>query len=41
MLHYKACARTRKQKLYDIALILFGALATFYTTAQTIRVRTS
>jgi len=37
MLHYKACARTRKQKAIDIAMMTFGALAAIYTTVQTIR----
>jgi len=38
MLHYKACARTRKEKACDIALMVFGTLAAVYTTAQTIMV---
>jgi len=38
MLHYKACARTRKEKAADIALVVFGVLATAYTTAQTLKV---
>lgn len=38
MLHYKACARTRKEKAGDIALMVFGALAMVYTTVQTVRV---
>ncbi len=38
MLHYKACARTRKAKIADVALMIFGAVAAVYTTAQTIRV---
>ena len=38
MLHYKACARTRKQKLADIALMIFGTIAAAYTTIQTVRV---
>ncbi|KAI0749738.1 transmembrane amino acid transporter protein-domain-containing protein [Daedaleopsis nitida] len=37
MLHYKACARTRKQKAADIALMIFGTIAAAYTTTQTIR----
>jgi proton-coupled amino acid transporter len=37
MLHYRACSRTRKQRVADIALIVFGVLATFYTTVQTVR----
>ncbi|VDB92299.1 unnamed protein product [Peniophora sp. CBMAI 1063] len=36
MLHYKACARTRKQKAADIALGVFGIVAAAYTTAQTV-----
>ncbi|KAH9481708.1 Vacuolar amino acid transporter 3 [Psilocybe cubensis] len=36
MLHYKACAHTRKAKIADIALIIFGVVAAVYTTAQTI-----
>lgn len=39
MLHYKACARTRKQKVADIALMVFGLIAAAYTTVQTVRVR--
>jgi proton-coupled amino acid transporter len=38
MLHYKACARTRKEKASDIALMVFGVLAAVYTTAQTLKV---
>lgn len=38
LLHYKACARTRKEKAGDIALMVFGALAAVYTTVQTIKV---
>ncbi|KAF8802505.1 hypothetical protein BYT27DRAFT_7226400 [Phlegmacium glaucopus] len=37
MLHYKAISRTRKQKLADIALIVFGLFAAAYTTIQTLR----
>lgn len=37
MLHYKACARTRKQKMADIAMIVFGLMAAAYTTIQTVR----
>ncbi|KAI0091043.1 transmembrane amino acid transporter protein-domain-containing protein [Irpex rosettiformis] len=37
MLHYKACARTRKQKIADISLMIFGMLAAAYTTVQTVR----
>jgi proton-coupled amino acid transporter len=38
MIHYKACAKTRKEKLADIALMIFGFVAALYTTVQTIRV---
>ncbi|TCD64918.1 neutral amino acid transporter [Steccherinum ochraceum] len=37
MLHYKACARTRKQKVADIALMAFGLIAAVYTTIQTLK----
>jgi len=37
MLHYKACARTRKERACDIALMTFGVLAAVYTTVQTIK----
>ncbi|CCL98797.1 uncharacterized protein FIBRA_00802 [Fibroporia radiculosa] len=36
MLHYKACARTRKEKIADIALMIFGMAAAIYTTLQTV-----
>jgi hypothetical protein len=36
MLHYKACARTWKQKAADIALGVFGMVAAIYTTVQTL-----
>ena len=39
MIHYKACAKTRKEKVADIALMIFGFVAAMYTTVQTIRVR--
>lgn len=39
MLHYRACARTRKQKLADIALMVFGLVAAAYTTIQTVKAR--
>lgn len=39
MLHYKACARTRRQKAADIALMVFGMIAAAYTSAMTIKVR--
>ncbi|KAF9466587.1 transmembrane amino acid transporter protein-domain-containing protein [Collybia nuda] len=38
MLHYRACARTRKQKIADIVMIVFGLTAAAYTTTQTVRV---
>lgn len=41
MLHYKACARTRKQKIADIALMVFGLWAAAYTTIMTVRVSCS
>ncbi|KAH9928701.1 transmembrane amino acid transporter protein-domain-containing protein [Fomitopsis serialis] len=37
MLHFKACAHTRKQKVADIALMIFGIVAATYTTVQTVR----
>ncbi|KAF5367185.1 hypothetical protein D9758_003891 [Tetrapyrgos nigripes] len=37
MLHYKACAHTRKQKMGDIAMIVFGLIVAAYTTVQTIK----
>lgn len=36
MLHYKACAHTRRQKIADIALMIFGTVAAAYTTIQTV-----
>jgi len=38
MIHYKACAKTRKEKVADITLMVFGFVAAVYTTVQTIRV---
>jgi proton-coupled amino acid transporter len=38
MLHLRACARTRKQKAADWALIVFGIVAAVYTTVQTLTV---
>jgi proton-coupled amino acid transporter len=38
MLHYKACAHTRKQKIADLGLMAFGFVAAIFTTVQTIRV---
>ncbi|PFH53134.1 hypothetical protein AMATHDRAFT_73660 [Amanita thiersii Skay4041] len=37
MLHYKACADTRRKKIADIAMIIFGLAAAAYTTIQTVR----
>lgn len=37
MLHYKACARTTREKVGDIALMIFGLLAAVYTTVQTVK----
>ncbi|KAJ3992994.1 vacuolar amino acid transporter 4 [Lentinula boryana] len=37
MLHYRACAHTRKKKLADIAMIMFGLVAAVFTTVQTIK----
>ncbi|BGP19323.1 hypothetical protein JCM10213v2_007412 [Rhodosporidiobolus nylandii] len=37
LLHYKACAHTRKQKTIDIALMVFGVLCAIYTTTQTVK----
>ncbi|GAA5974316.1 hypothetical protein JCM11641_006731 [Rhodosporidiobolus odoratus] len=37
LLHYKACARTRKQRIIDISLMIFGVLCAIYTTSQTIQ----
>jgi len=37
MIHYKACAKTRKEKVADIALMIFGFVAAVYTSVQTIR----
>jgi solute carrier family 36 (proton-coupled amino acid transporter) len=39
MLHYKACARTKRERVADIALMVFGAAAAVYTTIQTLQVR--
>ncbi|KAG6919207.1 hypothetical protein DXG01_008505 [Tephrocybe rancida] len=37
MLHYRACARTWREKAADILLILFGTAAFAYTTIQTVK----
>jgi hypothetical protein len=36
MLHYKPCARTRRQSATDIALGVFGIIVSLYTTIQPI-----
>jgi proton-coupled amino acid transporter len=40
MLHYKAVAKTRTEKLGDIFLGVFGMAAMMYTTVLTIKVST-
>ncbi|CAG7849337.1 Vacuolar amino acid transporter 3 [Serendipita indica DSM 11827] len=37
MLHLKACARTRRERIQDWLMIAFGTIAAIYTTAQTIK----
>ncbi|KAG8998442.1 neutral amino acid transporter [Tulasnella sp. 427] len=37
MLHLKACAKTRRQRLADWLMIIFGVIATFYTSIGTIK----
>ncbi|WVO15887.1 hypothetical protein L204_103552 [Cryptococcus depauperatus] len=37
MLHLKACARTRKARLMDLTLIIFGSAVGIFTTVQTLR----
>ncbi|KAL1740128.1 transmembrane amino acid transporter protein-domain-containing protein [Schizophyllum fasciatum] len=37
MLHYKAAAHTRRQKIADIAMMVFGIFACVFTTAQTLK----
>lgn len=39
MLHLKACAKTRSQRLADYLMIAFGVIATVYTSIGTIKVR--
>jgi len=41
LLHYKACARTWRQKAGDIALMIFGSIAAVYTTVQTVNLMLS
>ena len=36
MLHYRAVAETRRQRILDVALCVFGIAAMIYTTGQTI-----
>lgn len=38
MLHYKAVALTRRQRIADLVMIVFGLVAAAYTTTQTIKV---
>lgn len=38
MLHIKACATTRSEKIKDWLMIVFGLIAAAYTTVQTIKV---
>lgn len=35
MLHYRAVAKTRTQKILDIALCVFGLVVMIYTTSLT------
>lgn len=37
LLHYKACAHTTRQKVADIALLVFGVIAAIFSTSQTVR----
>ncbi|KAJ2917436.1 hypothetical protein MD484_g2996, partial [Candolleomyces efflorescens] len=37
MLHYKAVAQTRRQRIADLVMIVFGLVAAAYTTTQTIK----
>ncbi|TRM64501.1 transmembrane amino acid transporter protein-domain-containing protein [Schizophyllum amplum] len=37
MLHLKAVARTRRQKVADIAMMVFGIIACVFTTSQTLK----
>ncbi|KAF9260010.1 vacuolar amino acid transporter 4 [Marasmius fiardii PR-910] len=37
MLHYRACAHTKKQKIADLAMITFGMVVAVFTTVQTIK----
>ncbi|GAA5889029.1 hypothetical protein JCM6882_009721 [Rhodosporidiobolus microsporus] len=36
LLHYRACARTRKQKIIDVVLVSFGVACALFTGTQTI-----
>ncbi|KAF8627983.1 hypothetical protein AX15_004114 [Amanita polypyramis BW_CC] len=36
LLHYRACANTRRKKIADIVMITFGIVVSVYTTIQTI-----
>lgn len=37
MLHYKGVATTRWEKLADVVIMIFGAVAMVYTTALTVK----
>ncbi|KAG5721613.1 putative amino acid permease C3H1.09c [Termitomyces sp. T112] len=37
ILHYRACARSRKQKIVDASLVVLGIVVCVYTTAQTVK----
>ncbi|KAI3616982.1 hypothetical protein WG66_004323 [Moniliophthora roreri] len=37
MLHYRACAHSRKQKVADMAMIVFGLATCVFTTVQTVQ----
>ncbi|KAG7089222.1 hypothetical protein E1B28_010923 [Marasmius oreades] len=41
MLHYRACAKTRRQKVADIAMMTFGMLVAVFTSIQTIKLMVS
>jgi len=38
LLHLKAVAQTRRQKVADYLMIVFGMIAAVYTTVQTVKV---
>ena len=39
MLHYRACATTRKEKIIDFLMMGFGAIVAAYMSIQTLKVR--